>query len=68
MTTESFQYPYLLGIGFFGPIGIIIISLSILTMCLWKLETNMIKPEPLITESKEICHFRQNMFSGQVSY
>lgn len=62
----SFQLSCLFGIWLIGPIGIVVVSLLVFMMCFSKVKTNVIKPEPLINDTKEIFHYHRNQFSGQV--
>ena len=66
-TDGGFLLSSLLGIWLIGPIGICFVSLSILIMCLWRVEANVIKPETLIVDTKNFFYHHQNTFSSQVS-
>jgi hypothetical protein len=66
-TDGGFLISSLLGIWLIGPIGIWFVSLSILIMCFWRVEANVVKPETLIVDTKDCVRHHQNKFSSQVS-
>ena len=69
MNTEGgFLLSSLLGIWLIGPIGICFVSLSILIICFWRVEANVIKPETLIVETKDYIRDHQNKCFSQVSF
>ncbi|XP_046643999.1 receptor-type guanylate cyclase Gyc76C-like isoform X1 [Daphnia pulicaria] len=64
-TDGGFLISSLLGIWLIGPIGICFVSLSILIMCFWRVEANVVKPETLIVDTKDCVRHHQNKFSSQ---
>jgi hypothetical protein len=63
----GFLFSSLLGIWLIGPIGICIVTLSILIVCFWRVQGNVIKPEPLIVDTRDFFHNHQNNCFSQVS-
>ncbi len=67
-TIGSFQFSSLLGIWLIGPVGIVVVSLSILMICYWRAES--VKPESLIIDTKNLffhnINYSQSQITGQV--